>query len=202
MVYFFAGLKKIDLDWISGYSMAGLSKQWVFDPFRFIVSNQFIELYMVHIAGLIFDLSEGFLLLFNRTRPFGVFFGCMFHLMNSQMFHIGMFAWTMIATMPFFFRCDWPRLLFRKMPRFMSFLLPLEDDPKVEKYFTETADSKQENGEDSECCEDVMAFIRKSFLVLLASFYVVIQIFLPWSHFITQVCTEHKTFFFKIFKFC
>lgn len=84
----------------------------------------------------------------------------------------------------------------------MSFLLPLEDDPKVEKYFTETADSKQENGEDSECCEDVMAFIRKSFLVLLASFYVVIQIFLPWSHFITQVCTEHKTFFFKIFKFC
>lgn len=182
LVYFFAGLKKLDLDWMSGYSMLGLSKKWVFDPFRFIMSDHFIDLYMVHVSGLILDLSLGFLLLLDKTRAIAVFFGSMFHLMNSQLFSIGMFPWTMLATMPFFFRSDWPRVLSRKMPGFLSFLLPLQDDPKVEKCFTETTDRKQEK----ELCVNKSGFIRKNVLVFLASFYVLVQLFLPWSHFITQ----------------
>lgn len=34
LLYFFAGLKKMDPDWIGGHSMVTLSTHWVFDPFR------------------------------------------------------------------------------------------------------------------------------------------------------------------------
>lgn len=34
MVYFIAGLKKTDFDWVSGYSMDSLGSHWVFDPFK------------------------------------------------------------------------------------------------------------------------------------------------------------------------
>lgn len=34
LVYFIAGLKKIDFDWIAGYSMSDLAQHWVFDPFK------------------------------------------------------------------------------------------------------------------------------------------------------------------------
>ena len=34
LVYFLAGLKKLDVDWVSGYSMTNLASHWVFDPFK------------------------------------------------------------------------------------------------------------------------------------------------------------------------
>ena len=34
LVYFIAGLKKLDLDWVTGYSMNELSRHWVFFPFK------------------------------------------------------------------------------------------------------------------------------------------------------------------------
>ncbi|XP_028416528.1 vitamin K-dependent gamma-carboxylase-like isoform X1 [Dendronephthya gigantea] len=188
LVYFFAGVKKLDMDWISGYSMTGLSKKWVFDPFRMFASDEFIELFMVHICGLMFDLSEGFLLLFDKTRPVGLFFGSMFHLMNSQMFHIGMFPWAMLATMPFFLRCDWPRRLSRAMPACFVYFLPLQDDPKGDARFT-TGKLQNRNAvaeQPADECEERYVYIRKTFLIGLASCYVAVQLFLPWSHFITQ----------------
>lgn len=175
------------MDWMSGYSMSGLSKKWVFDPFKLFVSDDFIDLYMVHITGLIFDLSEGFLLLFDKTRPVGMFFGCMFHLMNSQMFYIGMFPWTMLATMPFFLRSDWPRRLSRAAPaRFVNFL-PSHEEPKVDARFTDSAGgavAKQR----SDACQESYVYLRHWLLIGLAGAYVMVQLFLPWSHFISQVC--------------
>ena len=178
--------------------MTGLSKKWVFDPFRLFVSNEFIDLYMVHISGFIFDLSEGFLLLFDKTRPAGLFFGSMFHLMNSQMFHIGMFPWTMLATMPFFLRSDWPRRLSRAMPACFVYFLPLRDDPRVDVRFTERAENDNTVAEQrADECEERYVYIRKTFLIGLASAYVAMQLFLPWSHFITQVCFINISFAWK-----
>lgn len=34
LVYFMAGLKKTELDWVQGYSMTNLAHHWVFDPFK------------------------------------------------------------------------------------------------------------------------------------------------------------------------
>ena len=40
LVYFYAGLKKIDPDWLSGWSMQNLSKHWVFAPFSLVLSRE------------------------------------------------------------------------------------------------------------------------------------------------------------------
>ena len=34
LVYFIAGLKKTELDWVMGYSMTNLAHHWVFKPFK------------------------------------------------------------------------------------------------------------------------------------------------------------------------
>lgn len=34
IVYFIAGLKKLDADWVGGYSMGSLARHWLFSPFR------------------------------------------------------------------------------------------------------------------------------------------------------------------------
>jgi vitamin K-dependent gamma-carboxylase len=34
LLYFMAGLKKIDLEWLRGYSMTNLSLHWAFDPLK------------------------------------------------------------------------------------------------------------------------------------------------------------------------
>lgn len=34
MLYFLAGLKKTDMEWLEGYSMTNLGSHWVFLPFR------------------------------------------------------------------------------------------------------------------------------------------------------------------------
>jgi len=125
LVYFYAGLKKLDLDWVFGYSMTGLSSKWVFDPLRSVgLSSVFIDHFVVHICGLTFDLIEGFLLLFDMTRPLGFLFGSFFHLMNSQMFSIGMFPWTMLATMPIFCHPDWPKKLIHTLPITFQKVMP------------------------------------------------------------------------------
>lgn len=73
MLYFFAGLKKLDKDWVDGYSMAGLSRKWIFDPFRPLLTDEQIDYFMVHLCGLFLDLSAGFLLYFKPTRIIGMY---------------------------------------------------------------------------------------------------------------------------------
>lgn len=34
IVYFIAGLKKLDADWVGGFSMGTLARHWLFAPFR------------------------------------------------------------------------------------------------------------------------------------------------------------------------
>lgn len=34
IVYFIAGVKKLDADWVEGYSMEHLSRHWLFNPFK------------------------------------------------------------------------------------------------------------------------------------------------------------------------
>lgn len=34
ILYFMAGVKKANYDWLFGYSMTDLSHYWVFDPFK------------------------------------------------------------------------------------------------------------------------------------------------------------------------
>ncbi|XP_047493643.1 vitamin K-dependent gamma-carboxylase-like [Penaeus chinensis] len=122
LLYFLAGIKKLDPDWLLGYSMQNLSEHWVFSVFRPILSNNAIDYFIIHLGGFTLDLTIGLLLLCDSTRKPALFFGSAFHLMNSQIFSIGMFPWVCIATLPIFCNLSWPRPL---LSSFQKFLLPL-----------------------------------------------------------------------------
>ncbi|NXN93746.1 VKGC carboxylase, partial [Rhinopomastus cyanomelas] len=89
IVYFIAGLKKLDADWVGGYSMGSLGRHWLFSPFKLVLSEEMTCWLVVHGGGLLLDLSAGFLLFFDATRPVALVFVTYFHCMNSQLFSIG-----------------------------------------------------------------------------------------------------------------
>lgn len=57
--------------------------------FRIFLSESNIEYYIVHLGGFLLDLTIGFWLIWSKSRPYAMFFGASFHLMNSQLFSIG-----------------------------------------------------------------------------------------------------------------
>lgn len=73
-----------------------------------------ITLFIVHGGGLFIDLFVGFMLFFDRTRVLGTLISSSFHIMNSRMFNIGMFPYTMLATTTLFYSLDWPKKLMTK----------------------------------------------------------------------------------------
>lgn len=99
--------------------MSYLAHHWLFDPFRYffflaefncddlsqlsysdhafpscirvILPVELVSLLVVHGGGLVLDLTAGYLLFFDVTRPYAFFFVSYFHCMNSQLFSIGEF---------------------------------------------------------------------------------------------------------------
>ena len=51
--------------------MVGLSKHWTFEPFRLFMSDEQIDFFIVHLCGLILDLTASFLMYFDKTRWLG-----------------------------------------------------------------------------------------------------------------------------------
>ena len=174
----------MDADWLTGNSMTGLSNKWVFSPFRLLLSKEAVDLVLVHYCGFLFDLFEGFLLIIPQTRTFGVILGLSFHFMNSQMFEIGMFPYTMMATMVLFFAFDWPKKLLSHMPRPVKAVLPSMDEAQPSEqciYPPEGGKSKKS----APVKNLTPGHVKRLFIF---SLYVAVQLFLPYSHFLTQVC--------------
>jgi vitamin K-dependent gamma-carboxylase len=110
--YFFGGIAKINADWLRGYPL----HNWLLGDLDFpIIGKYFTEDWMIMImsySGLLLDLLVVPILLFKKTRPLGFVVICLFHLMNTQLFEIGIFPWFMIAATSLFFAPDWPKKLF------------------------------------------------------------------------------------------
>jgi hypothetical protein len=114
--YFFAGLAKLNYDWLVRNEPLGM---WLADMTDFpVVGRSFTEPAVVRsmaYASTALDLFVPFLLLHRRTRTlaFGAALG--FHLLNTRLFDIGMFPWMMIVATTVFFEPDWPRRMLRAM---------------------------------------------------------------------------------------
>lgn len=111
LVYFFAGLAKLDADWLFH---AQPMKLWLDARSDLPLIGGLLALpataYAFAWAGALFDLSAPFLLSLRRTRS--VFFAVVvvFHLLTALLFpSIGMFPWLMIACATIFLATDWPR---------------------------------------------------------------------------------------------
>jgi hypothetical protein len=110
--YFFGGIAKINADWLRGYPL----HNWLLGDLDFpVIGKYFTEDWMIMImsySGLLLDLLVVPILLFKRTRPIGFVVICLFHLMNTQLFTIGIFPWFMIAATSLFFAPNWPKRIF------------------------------------------------------------------------------------------
>uniref|UniRef100_A0A8D1VM77 HTTM-like domain-containing protein n=1 Tax=Sus scrofa TaxID=9823 RepID=A0A8D1VM77_PIG len=177
IVYFIAGVKKLDADWVEGYSMEYLSRHWLFSPFKLVLSEEMTSLLVVHWCGLLLDLSAGFLLFFDATRSIGLLFVSYFHCMNSQLFSIGMFPYVMLASSPLFCSPGWPRKLVAHCPKRLQDLLPLRIAPQPSAscmYKRSRARGGQKPG------------LRHRLGAAFTLLYLLEQLFLPYSHFLTQ----------------
>uniref|UniRef100_A0A8C2TMZ4 Vitamin K-dependent gamma-carboxylase n=1 Tax=Coturnix japonica TaxID=93934 RepID=A0A8C2TMZ4_COTJA len=176
IVYFIAGLKKLDADWVGGYSMGSLAKHWLFSPFRLVLSEELTSRLVVHGGGLALDLSAGFLLFFDATRPLGLVLVTYFHCMNSQLFSIGMFSYTMLASSGLFCDPSWPRRLCARCPQWLQGALPTTAPPR-------RSPDCHYGGRGAARRPTIRQQLAAAFTLL----YVLEQLFLPYSHFITQV---------------
>jgi vitamin K-dependent gamma-carboxylase len=110
IVYFFAGLAKLQPDWLLRAEplrtwLAARTDMPVVGPLLGHVEVA----YAMSWAGAAFDLSVPFLLAWRRTRPLAYLAVVGFHLATGALFRIGMFPWVMIVLTPIFFEPDWPR---------------------------------------------------------------------------------------------
>ncbi len=125
VVYIFAGLVKINPDWLRLEPLG----MWLArrDDLPYI-GHLFNEDWVVAIAAygvIALHIIGAPLLLYRRTRIWvaAVYFA--FHLMNHFMFQIGIFPWLTMAGTMLFFDPDWPRQLWRWLKRLAGRGAPL-----------------------------------------------------------------------------
>ncbi|XP_056643907.1 vitamin K-dependent gamma-carboxylase isoform X1 [Diorhabda sublineata] len=168
LLYFLAGLKKTDMEWLEGYSMGHIGEHWVFSPLRYFIDTEKIDYFIVHWCGFILDITIGFWLLIDLTRPIAMVFCATFHLMNSRLFSIGMFPYVCIATMPLFCEENWPK-------KILSLLIKTNKKPR------NTNDFKE-----NKIKTELHIKWRHKLVVGLLLTHCTLQVFLPYSHFITK----------------
>lgn len=111
VVYFFAGLAKLNPDWLLEAQPLGI---WLSArsglPVLGVLFDQPWFAYLMSWGGAAFDLCIPFLLLWRVTRPGAYGAVVVFHLATAVLFPIGVFPWVMIAsTLIFFDERDWRR---------------------------------------------------------------------------------------------
>ncbi len=105
--YIYGGIAKINHDWLRGEPM----QMWLKDSSAFPFIGPYLTMdgmaLFFSYSGLLLDLLIVPFLIWKRTRLFAFVAITLFHLTNSQLFHIGIFPWFMIAATTIFFEPDW-----------------------------------------------------------------------------------------------
>lgn len=116
IVYFFAGLAKLNHDWLVH---AQPLKLWLSaQTHRPVIGWLFqykITAYLFSWFGMLYDLTIPFLLMWKKTLPYAYFFVVAFHLMTWWLFPIGMFPFIMIAATIIFFSPEFHEKLLRRL---------------------------------------------------------------------------------------
>ncbi|MCB0155622.1 MAG: HTTM domain-containing protein [Anaerolineae bacterium] len=114
LVYFFAGLAKLEYDWLF---RAMPLKIWLAGRTDFPLLGGLFDTtwfpFVMSWAGALYDLTILFFLLYRPTRPLAYLTVIGFHLMTGLLFNIGMFPYIMIACTLIFFSADeWRRVAY------------------------------------------------------------------------------------------
>jgi hypothetical protein len=117
IVYFYAGIAKINYDWLRGEPM----RSWLAARSDIPMIGRFFReewaVYFFSWGGMLFDLLVVPLIAWRRTRIFAVAGAIAFHLLNARLFSIGIFPWMMLVVSTVFFDPGWPRKVFAFIER-------------------------------------------------------------------------------------
>ena len=109
IVYFYAGLAKLNSDWLQGEPMRmWLGRKTDFPIFGPLFGEEWV-VYLLCYGGLLFDLFVVPLLLWRKTRLYAIGAAALFHMMNAYLFRIGIFPWFMLAATLLFLPPAWLR---------------------------------------------------------------------------------------------
>lgn len=115
--YFFGGVAKLNFDWLHGEPL----RMWLARRMDFPLIGQYFKeewmVYFLSYSGLIFDLLIVPLLFWRKSRTIAFVFAAFFHLLNDQLFLIGIFPWFMLASTAILFFDFWPPI-WRKLQWF------------------------------------------------------------------------------------
>ena len=104
IVYFYAGLAKLNSDWLVN---AMPLKIWLPGRYDLPLLGGLMQQEWVHYSfswtGAAYDLAIPFLLLAKRTRPYAFVMVVVFHVLTRVLFPIGMFPYIMIVSSLIFF---------------------------------------------------------------------------------------------------
>ena len=129
IVYIYAGLAKINADWLLE---AMPLKLWLTSKYDLpIIGNTLMQKSWVHYGmswgGMLYDLSIPFLLIYQRTRVLAFFLVIFFHVFTMVLFPIGMFPHIMIFSSMIFFSSkfhnkiiEYIRFIFSKIIPFIN----------------------------------------------------------------------------------
>ena len=105
IVYFYAGIAKINSDWLIEAQPLSI---WLTSKYDIPILGQILQLKFIHYAaswlGMLYDVFIPFFLSFKRTRKVAFLFVILFHVMTKIFFpSIGMFPFIMIFCALIFF---------------------------------------------------------------------------------------------------
>jgi hypothetical protein len=116
LVYFFAGLAKLQPDWLVE---ALPLKIWLPSRADTPIIGSFLDYkwtaYLFSWFGAFYDLTIPFFLLWKRTRLFAYVTVIAFHFMTAALFQIGMFPYIMVVSTLIFFSEDFHKKLWHKI---------------------------------------------------------------------------------------
>lgn len=162
IVYFYAGLAKINSDWLL---QAQPLATWLPGKYDLPLIGSFLEQSWLHYTfswgGMLYDLSIPFLLLYQPTRNFAFGLVVIFHVLTRILFPIGMFPYIMIVSALIFFDPSFHQ-------RILNFIQGVFRLPSLK---TDLPKSDTEQ-------YDAFEKVKIGFISLL----LISQILIPWRH--------------------
>ncbi|SNR43472.1 HTTM domain-containing protein [Hymenobacter mucosus] len=110
IVYFYAGLAKLNTDWLMARPLTVWLAPKAHYPIIGSLLGHWLTPWVMSYAGTAFDLLVAPLLLWQRTRRWAFALAAVFHLSNVLIFGLGTFPWfSLMMTACVFFPPSWPR---------------------------------------------------------------------------------------------
>ncbi len=175
VVYIYGGIAKLNMDWFQGQPM----HYWLSKKKHVVLIGPYVEekwlAYFFSYGGVFLDLFAVPFLLWKKTRWPALVVVILFHMMNSQLFNIGIFPWIMIALTLLFL----PTEYFRKT---MSVFIPSLRNEQIVPTGTFKKKGKNKVEVVKEKLQPIFSVSKLTYGLI--GIYCVFQLLVPLRHFL------------------